>query len=111
MSRVFVIDPQGSPLEVPYRDMGKIPVSLREIQRATKQLRAGAAQEVNEDTLFQTLLRQRALIEQAGKRTNQARRRLEEARENHPKPSKPADRHDFPELERPIVPFPFEIWR
>ena len=80
MSRVFVIDPQGSPLEVPYRDVGKIPVSLREIQRATKQLRAGAAQEVNEDTLFQTLLRQRALIEQAGKRTKQARRQLEEAR-------------------------------
>ena len=111
MSRVFVIDPQGSPLEVPYRDVGKIPVSLREIQRATKQLRAGAAQEVNEDTLFQTLLRQRALIEQACKRTKQARRQLEEARKIHPKPSKPADRHDFPELEGPIVPFPFEIWR
>lgn len=39
LSRVVVIDPQGRPLEVPYRDLGKVPVSLRELQRATAQLR------------------------------------------------------------------------
>ena len=36
---MFVIDAQGRPLEVPYRDLGKVPVSLRELQRATAQLR------------------------------------------------------------------------
>jgi putative transposase len=113
LSRVFVIDPQGSPLEVPYRDMGKVPVSLRELQRAAAQLRqeGGAARKVNEDALFQILLRQRALIEQAGKRTQQARRQAEEVRKSRPKPPARVDKPEGREPEGPIEPFPFEIWR
>jgi putative transposase len=113
LSRVFVIDPQGSALEVPYRDLGKVPVSLRELQRAAAQVRqaGGGAREVTEDALFHTVLRQRALIEQAGKRTRQARRQAEEVRINRPKPPAQVDKPEGREPEGPIEPFPFELWR
>lgn len=56
--------------------LGKGPVSLRELHRATPQLQQekGGARKVTEDAWFPTVLRQRAPIEQATQRTHQARR-------------------------------------
>lgn len=55
---------------------GEGAASLRELHRATAQLQQeeGGARNVTEDALFHTVLRQRALIEEAGQGSQQARR-------------------------------------
>ena len=79
LSRVFLQDDEGRYWPIPYRDLGLPPISLWEHWEAMKRLKQEGRQAVEERTIFDTILKQRKLIESA-RRTTRQRRMLERGR-------------------------------
>jgi putative transposase len=113
LSRVYLLERGGTYLEVPYRDLSHIAVSLREVQNCARRLRSTGERLMGEDMLFQAIEKQRALVEAAKDKTLKARRQIQELSERAKKDNE-APRQTLaagaPETEEPVEPFPFEIW-
>lgn len=118
LSRVFVRAPDGTRWPIRFADLRRAPITLGEHRRARTALRERGLSLVDEQLIFETIEAQRALVEDATRRTKAARqlaerrdRALEAAASNAPVAAEPAQIED----ERPIdwskVPvFPVEEW-
>lgn len=78
LSRVYFFDASGRYWPIPYRDLGRPPISLWEHRAALKQLRAEGRRLVDEKLIFDTVLAQQKLVDRA--RTSTRERRNEERR-------------------------------
>jgi putative transposase len=80
LSRVYYFEASGRYWPIPYRDLGRPPVSLWEQRAALKQLREEGRRLVDEKLIFDTILAQRRLVDTAQmstrERRNQERRSL-----------------------------------
>ena len=85
MSYVYLLEPGGSYLEIPYRDLSNGPVSLSEIQVSSRALRVNEGSAVNEQKLFKSIQKQREVIETAKHKSLRARRRAQEILRAKPK--------------------------
>lgn len=74
-------------IEVPFRNRTRPPVSLWEIQQAKKKLSADAQSSSNEELIFRTVSRMRALAESEAEMTKSARR-AQQRRAEHAKVQK-----------------------
>jgi len=118
LSRVFVRAPDGTRWPIRFADLRRAPITLGEHRRARTALRERGLSLVDEQLIFETIESQRALVEDATRRTKAARqlaerrdRALEAAASNALVAAEPAQIED----ERPIdwskVPvFPVEEW-
>ncbi|WP_292227412.1 Mu transposase C-terminal domain-containing protein [Mesorhizobium sp.] len=118
LSRVFVRAPDGTRWPIRFADLRRAPITLGEHRRARTALRERGLSLVDEQLIFETIEAQRALVEDATRRTKAARqlaerrdRALGAAASNSPVAAEPAQIED----ERPIdwskVPvFPVEEW-
>ena len=113
LSRVYLAEPDGAYLEVPYRDLRRPPVSLRELQQGAQLLRRQGDPVIDEEPLFRVIQQQRALVAAAQSKTQKARRQAQE--QTVPRAVRrlaPAFPAPSPaEAETAVDPFPFEIWK
>lgn len=112
MSKVYLVEPNGTYLEVPYRDLAHPMVSLRDVQHSAKLLRKQGTTAADENDLFRVIRQQRAIVESAKSRTQKARRKAQELSKTRPATQAPALSDDFVDDSDVVVdPFPFEIWK
>lgn len=78
LSKIFIKDGNGHINPLGYRDLRHPPVTLSEVKYANSVLNARAAQSVNEDIIFATVLEQRDLVEKALRDKRSARRKRKE---------------------------------
>ena len=116
LSTVFVHGPDGSHWPIRFADLRRPPITLWEHRQAQASLRERGLALADEQLIFETIERQRALVAEAGRRTKSARRSLErgnrafagasvhrEAPEARPDEDRPTDFNDYPI-------FPVEEW-
>jgi putative transposase len=112
ISRVYLLEADQAYLEIPYRDLSYEGVSLDEVKKGARALRAAGQPVENQEKLFQAVMKQRELIENAKSKTITARRRSQlrknAKQETSVKPSPSSV--SAPEPDGPADPFPFEIW-
>jgi putative transposase len=77
LSTVTVKDPEGAVHAIRFADLRRPPITLAEHRAAQAELRARGAAEVDEELIFATILRQRALVDTAVTATRMARRQTE----------------------------------
>lgn len=77
LSRVFVRRPNGHFIEARYRSLGQPAISLWEHDAAVRSLNEKGRHEYNEKILFKAILEQRAIEDQALRKSTLARRRKE----------------------------------
>lgn len=83
ISRVWFYDPELSLYsEIPYRDITRPPMSLRELRAVMRRLKEEGRSGIDESAIFETLNRMRAIEEQAVRETKKTRRERQR-RENH----------------------------
>jgi putative transposase len=112
MSKVYLAEPNGTYLEVPYRDLAHPMVSLREVQHSAKLMRKQGTTAVDENDLFRVVRQQRAIVESAKSRTQKARRKAQELSKTRSALQVPASSAGFvDEFDAVVDPFPFEIWK
>jgi putative transposase len=112
LSRVHLLEPGGSYLEIPYRDLSHRAASLREVQSGARRLRSLGVSPRDERRLFEAIARQREIVENSKNRTLRARRQAQQRLEKSPifAPSTKQQAEANPEPDSPVEPFPFEIW-
>jgi putative transposase len=113
LSRVYLLEADGSYLEIPYRDLSHRPASLREVQSGVRRLRSLGVSPCDERRLFEAIAKQREIVENSRNKTLKARRQAQQRLEKSPvfAPSAKQQAEANPELDNPVDPFPFEIWR
>nr|WP_299245559.1 Mu transposase C-terminal domain-containing protein [uncultured Halomonas sp.] len=75
ISRIYFFDPESEIYyTVPYRDPTHPAISVWELREASRRIREEGLRHVNEDVIFETIDRMRERVEQAVKKTKQARR-------------------------------------
>lgn len=79
ISRLYVLTPDKTVMEVPFAQMNRPAVALWEVLAANKHLRATSKAMVSEDGLFKAILAQRKLVAQASAKTKKARLALARA--------------------------------
>ena len=77
LSRVFLHAPDGAFWPIRYADLRRPPITLGEHRQARAALRERGRALVNEQLLFETVEQQRAMVDEATKRTKSARRQAE----------------------------------
>jgi putative transposase len=109
LSTVFVHGPDGANWPIRFADLRRPPITLWEHSRAQAALRERGLALVDEQLIFDTIERQRALVAEAARRTKSARRSIErghralagpsvhrEATEVRPDEDKPINFNDYP---------------
>lgn len=83
ISVVYFYDPElGEYFEIPYRDTSRPPLSLWELKEAQRRLREEGRKAIDEDLIFETYNRLRALEEAAVRETKAIRRAAQRRRRN-----------------------------
>jgi putative transposase len=116
LSTVFVRGPDGSRWPIRFADLRRPPITLWEHRQAQASLRERGLALADEQLIFETIERQRALVAEAARRTKSARRSIErsnrafagasvhrDAPEQQPDEDKPIDFRKYPI-------FPVEEW-
>lgn len=99
----------GNYLMAPTRNPGRPAITLWEQKAALRVQRARGRSEIDEETIFQTIAAQRALIDQATRETTQTRRLRARRAHLQPRPALPASvSADEPVIALPH--FPVEVW-
>lgn len=87
ISRIWVLDPEGANyIDVPYRRMSHLPVSVWEQRAAITALRTAGSEEVDEAALFRTIEKMRQVVTDASATTKRACRDADR-RTDHPRPA------------------------
>lgn len=108
LQRIFV-KLGGHYLVASTRNSGRPAITLWEQKAAVRVQRARGRQEVDEETIFQTIAAQRALVDQASRDTLQTRRLRARRAHLQARPALPADiPADEPVIALPH--FPVEVW-
>ena len=119
LSTVFVRGPDGAQWPIRFADLCRPPITLSEHRRAQAALRERGLALVDEQLIFETIEAQRALVDEAARRTKAARqlaekrdRALGAAKPNRsPAPAEPQQVEDDRPIEWSKVPiFPVEEW-
>lgn len=119
LSTVFVRGPDGAQWPIRFADLRRPPITLSEHRRAQAALRERGLALVDEQLIFETIEAQRALVDEAARRTKAARqlaekrdRALGAAKPNRsPTPAKPQQAEDDRPIDWSKVPiFPVEEW-
>jgi len=114
LSHVYLKEPSGDFLKIPYRDLSRPPISLWEHRWATEELRRQGRLAINEDNLFAAIEAQRRLIEKAHLATQGARRKQlhrhmgDKTDTSRSKPSQRASKGA--EIIGPVELYPYEVW-
>jgi putative transposase len=118
LSRIYLQTPDGQYFQVPYRDLGRRPISLWEHRLALKHLRQDGRRAVNEDTIFEAIDQIHRITESAMRDTKTVRRQRERRRQwskavgmepNSPRTTDPTIRQEsLPASERLFA--DFEEW-
>lgn len=114
LSHVYLKEPSGDFLKIPYRDLSRPPISLWEHRWATEELRRQGRLAINEDNLFAAIEAQRRLIEKAHLATQGARRKQlhrhmgDKTDTSRSKPSQRASKGV--EIIGPVELYPCEVW-
>lgn len=77
LSRIYLLGPDGRYYDVPYRDLGRPPVTLWEQRLALKRLREEGRSHVDENAIFRTIETMRKIAEEAVRTTKTIRRQQE----------------------------------
>jgi putative transposase len=95
LSHIFVRRPNGHFVEARYRSLGRPPIAVWERNAAVRHLQEKGRREYNEETIFQTVIQQRAIEDEALRKSVRARRNRE--RRPHPPRDKPVEHllHDI----------------
>jgi len=119
LSTVFVRGPDGAQWPIRFADLRRPPITLGEHRRAQAALRERGVALVDEQLIFETIEAQRALVDEATRRTKAARqlaekrdRALGAAKPNRsPVPAEPVQVQDDRPIDWSRVPiFPVEEW-
>lgn len=119
LSTVFVRGPDGAQWPIRFADLCRPPITLSEHRRAQAALRERGLALVDEQLIFETIEAQRALVDEAARRTKAARqlaekrvRALGAAKPNRsPAPAEPQQTEDDRPIDWSKVPiFPVEEW-
>ncbi|OYR21788.1 mu transposase, C-terminal family protein [Brucella grignonensis] len=118
LSRVFVRAPDGTRWPIRFADLRRAPITLGEHRHARAALRERGIALVDEQLIFETIEAQRALVEDATRRTRAARqlaekrdRALGAAGPSTPAPAEPPQVEDDRPIDWSKVPvFPVEEW-
>lgn len=119
LSTVFVRGPDGAQWPIRFADLCRPPITLSEHRRAQAALRERGLALVDEQLIFETIEAQRALVDEAARRTKAARqlaekrdRALGAAKPNRsPAPAEPQQAEDDRPIDWSKVPiFPVEEW-
>lgn len=86
LSRLYLLGPDGTYYDLPYRDLYRPAISLWEHQAALRRLRQAGRRAVNEPLLFDTIEAMRRLTAHAATETKRLRRHRERARLYHNNP-------------------------
>ncbi|PCC21126.1 urease subunit beta [Halomonas sp. JB37] len=77
ISKVYFYDPESEIYYmVPYRNPTRPAISVWELREATRRIREEGLRHVDEDVIFETILKMRHRVEQAVTKTKQARRQM-----------------------------------
>jgi len=77
LSRIYLLAPDGSYYDLPYRDLSRPPISLWEQRLALKRLREAGALHIDEAAIFRTIEKMRLIVDEAKAATKIARRQRE----------------------------------
>lgn len=77
LSKIFVRGPDGARWPVRFANLLRPPITLWELRRAQKALKERGLTLVDEELIFETIERQRAIVDEALRRTKEARGLLE----------------------------------
>lgn len=77
LSRIYLLGPDGRYYDIPYRDLGRPPVTLWEQRLALKRLREEGRSHVDENAIFRTIETMRKIAEEAVRTTKTIRRQQE----------------------------------
>ncbi len=110
LSRIFVLGRSKTYHTIPYADLRHPPISLWEHEAAIKALHAAGNARVDERAIFDTVTKQRELIETAAAKTKRARRTQQRRRETErPTPVySPVDGESINDTT--VEEYPVEIW-
>ncbi|MDD5299415.1 MAG: Mu transposase C-terminal domain-containing protein [Gallionella sp.] len=87
LSKVWMYEPESKKyIEVPYRNLSRPPISLWELKDAKKQLRADSKASTNEELIFKTIDRMRALISSESDKTKLARTKQQKQKQRDAAP-------------------------
>jgi putative transposase len=109
LSRIYVRDPDGRHWPVPYADLGRPPIALWELEEANRRIRKNNRGVPNPETVFESILEQRLLVQKAEKLSKEVRRREKT-------PATASTASISPEVAastsstNEIRPFPVELW-
>lgn len=74
LSKIWMYEPASERyIEIPYRDLSRPPISLWELKDAKRQLREESLSVTNEELIFKTVDRMRALVAEESAKTKSAR--------------------------------------
>jgi putative transposase len=74
LSRIYLYAPDGNYYDIPYRDLGRPPISLWEQRRAIRSLREKGLSQFDEKAIFRTVEQMRAIVAEAVSERKAARR-------------------------------------
>ena len=77
LSRIYLLGPDGRYYDIPYRDLGRPPVTLWEQRLALKRLREEGHSHVDESAIFRTIETMRKIADEAVRTTKTIRRQQE----------------------------------
>ncbi len=77
LSRIYLLGPDGRYYDIPYRDLGRPPVTLWEQRLALKRLREEGHSHVDESAIFRTIETLRKIADEAVRTTKTIRRQQE----------------------------------
>jgi putative transposase len=77
LSRIYLLGPDGRYYDIPYRDLGRPPITLWEQRLALKRLREEGRSHVDENAIFRTIETLRKIAEEAVRATKTIRRQQE----------------------------------
>lgn len=74
LSKIWMYEPKsGKYIEVPYRDLSRPPVSMWELKEAKRKLREESKAVTNEELIFRTIDKMRALVDSEAEKSKSAR--------------------------------------
>ena len=78
MSKIYFLDPElNIYFEIPYANPTRPPASLWEIRRVARQLRKDGLEKINEDDIFDAIIKMREIEAEAARDTRSARRNVQ----------------------------------
>jgi len=111
LSKVYVAGPDGRYHPIPYADLGLPPITLWEQRAAMRSLHEQGSNAPAQLAMFESVLRQRDLVEQAASKTKAARRHAQRRRDAAlATMNAPSHEGRSVDYSQPVTPSEGEVW-